>query len=481
MVKSPKVVCEHGITSDTLSAWHDNDLSPAEAQKIGKHVRTCSACRTYLAEIDAVISALQAQPVPALTESLWQPLQARKYHLARRPALAVGTGKRLLQGLGAVAAVILLIVGFAEVLNRNSGSGGPAPTPQVINNESLIVVESNLSFGSVTIDGATEVGKPPFFINLPSGEVTVTYAAPPFRTESCLVSWAVPNSHPPLNVRGASCYSSDNFPEVRGKMNGQPLGTSNALNFEFGLTDLPSNLQSTALDFVNQVVTPVSLSQTVPPGQYYATGLDGQGMILSRQATTSLSAQVSVVLPTAQDLASPISQCPVLICASQGLPLEPNSTKSVVAGKLWEVTIPRAMNWQFSLPGGQLVGSEHVGGIPSELGVTLVLDSHEMWHLAQPANLLDELRQPIPQTFCGVEENELQSALAYHHAGNQYSFNQPNLGVPAGCEIQITQDNGPLIGTVVWRFGVLLAADAKTQSVYPWLPLAPQAEVDAVS
>ena len=34
---------------------------------------------------------------------------------------------------------------------------------------------------------------------------------------------------------------------------------------------------------------------------------------------------------------------------------------------------------------------------------------------------------------------------------------------------------------VVRHFGVLLAADAQTQSAYPWLPLAPQAEVNAVN
>jgi hypothetical protein len=140
------------------------------------------------------------------------------------------------------------------------------------------------------------------------------------------------------------------------------------------------------------------------------------------------------------------------------------------------------MNWRFSLPeDGQLVGSEHVGRLSYALTMTLVLDSHQQWHLAQPTTLPDELQQLIPQTFCGVEENELQSALADHHAGNHFSFNTPNQGEPAGCEMQITQDNGPLIGTVVWRFGVLLAADLQTQRSFPWLPLAPQAEVNAVN
>ena len=49
-----------------------------------------------------------------------------------------------------------------------------------------------------------------------------------------------------------------------------------------------------------------------------------------------------------------------------------------------------------------------------------------------------------------------------------------------GCEIRLTQNDGTITGTVVWRLGVLLAADAKTRSNYRWLPLAPRAELDEV-
>jgi hypothetical protein len=55
-----------------------------------------------------------------------------------------------------------------------------------------------------------------------------------------------------------------------------------------------------------------------------------------------------------------------------------------------------------------------------------------------------------------------------------------------GCEFRVTggvtlEDKRASGGVILWRFGVLLAADTASQAAYPWLPLAPLAEIAAVS
>jgi hypothetical protein len=137
------------------------------------------------------------------------------------------------------------------------------------------------------------------------------------------------------------------------------------------------------------------------------------------------------------------------------------------------------MNWRFSLPDGQLVGSEHVGVPSSALTLTLVLDSHQQWHLAQPTNLLDELHQRIPQTFCGVEADDgvafwriagrrranperlpLASARAAgrgERRERRINRIQPSECSGIGCKSQLTRASAPLSAAV----GVLIGASRR--------------------
>ncbi|HEX8034756.1 MAG TPA: hypothetical protein VF510_12955, partial [Ktedonobacterales bacterium] len=49
-----------------------------------------------------------------------------------------------------------------------------------------------------------------------------------------------------------------------------------------------------------------------------------------------------------------------------------------------------------------------------------------------------------------------------------------------GCDIQILDSSGKF-ARFIWRFGVLLAADVAAHQLVPSLPVAPQAEIDAVT
>jgi hypothetical protein len=320
-----------------------------------------------------------------------------------------------------------------------------APTPLARTSPSQVTIVANLNFGSVTVNGKKLVGKPPFlFSAAPAGD-TIIYSAPPFASRSCYVFWYGSGTSAQLGAGGSNCEMGSSTVRVSSW-----VSSSYVLTFQFGLDDLPAALQATTLDFVRQVITPAALSVAVPSGQYYATGRDGRGMILSRQATTPLTTLVSVLLPTPQDLAASSTGCSEVICPAQGISLVHAST-SVPIDQFCVVQIPLVMRWQFVLPDGQRVGVEDQSQAGSSATVALALDAQQQWHLAQSASLVplvDEQSPMIPNVVCSTGINELVSALQIQNAGQLEVIPSTNHGL-AGCEIRISRYNGAVTGKVV--------------------------------
>ena len=350
--------------------------------------------------------------------------------------------KRVLGGIGAVAAAILVIAGLAAVVSRLRASGTSTPTLRAIETGSLVGVAANISFGSITIDGAKEEGTPPFFFNLGSTATTITYVAPPFRTQTCTVSWAAnTDSSSPLNTSGSHCSGTSEV--IDGSFGGKTLAASTSLFFWFTLGDLPVSLQASALGLLDRTILPVSQSASVPPGQYYATGRDTHGMILSHQDDTALTAQASLLLPTPQQLSAPTSWCHALICPLQFDYIDAyDVAHSAPPGKLWAVEIPLALDWRFSTADDQTVSVEYGSEDSSAIITNLVLDAHDIWHLAQ-SGLQDQIHHLSPTAFCDEGQTELTSALEYHQAlqvqFGGYGISDHGL---AGCELQIMHNMG---------------------------------------
>lgn len=124
--------CADGQTAATLSHWRDGALSPIESEHMSQHVAGCAACRARLADYEAIADGLRAirvpdprgdygrdprsAPVPRRARS-WQPLRATpRWHVAG--------------GLGAVAAVLLVALAFAQVFAglHNRAVGVRTPT-----------------------------------------------------------------------------------------------------------------------------------------------------------------------------------------------------------------------------------------------------------------------------------------------------------------------------------------------------------------
>lgn len=113
----------HPVSDEELSAYVDDQLSPADRARVEAHLDGCAACRDSLEELRAVKSALGSLPgVPAprsfaLREADVQPQQ---------PAAAGGLARAVPLLSGVTAAAVIAFGVLVGVDLRSSGSGGAA-------------------------------------------------------------------------------------------------------------------------------------------------------------------------------------------------------------------------------------------------------------------------------------------------------------------------------------------------------------------
>ena len=143
--------CALGLTSADLSAWRDVALAPDATARIGAHSESCPACQQRLRGFAMVAATLQAQQVPVPDERLWQGVLAALptgrqttsadsitgEHLVpdesgeRNPIPPSLTPprnwrRRALGTLAAVAAIALVVVGFARLF-QSGAQNRPQP------------------------------------------------------------------------------------------------------------------------------------------------------------------------------------------------------------------------------------------------------------------------------------------------------------------------------------------------------------------
>jgi hypothetical protein len=94
-----KNICQN-ISYETLVAYSDVELPPAEAEQITKHIAQCENCQT-------ILNALQRSL--KVTQVIWQSDEDQwpKKHSFKKPILS----RRLVRRLATVAASILLVLG----------------------------------------------------------------------------------------------------------------------------------------------------------------------------------------------------------------------------------------------------------------------------------------------------------------------------------------------------------------------------------
>jgi hypothetical protein len=373
----------------------------------------------------------------------------------------VAPRRRTLQGL-----VVLFVLGAVVGLIGHSISSAVKPAQQASTIENPVppgpvLVLSNVSYGSVRVNGRLLAGSPPLMTTFRQGQNTITLTAAPFGTRTCHIQW------PYAQVQGLCDVGRDVVvgPSHVGGRLVSPVAT---LTLWLGGDDLPANVRNRALASISATLDDVPLSATVPAGDYIATGQTADGHITSMRASDPVHADFFVT-PTSSDFSGDV------FCEDMGCAALP---KGEVPG--WVVSSGVSVQWLFTpLGGGQPVQSP-VSGPVAALRLVLVADQAGNWTVDQQGTTAlngYSLAMGMPSTDCQAGA----SYLATRAPSDLLSVGIVAYAGLAGCELQLTDANRANRGTFVWRFGVLLAADAQAQAVLPDLPVAPPDEVLAVA
>jgi hypothetical protein len=339
-----------------------------------------------------------------------------------------------------------------------------------------VLVLSNVSYGAMTLNGTLLAGPPPLLVTFRRGVNTLMLTAPPLRPLTCEIQW--PGFG--LQVQG----NCDVEPELSGLVGpahvaGRLVTPVAFVDLWFTGGDLPADVRAQTLANINATLQAVPVETSVPAGDYIATGQDANGRIISRRTETPMRADLLVTATSLDDDGKVF--CEDSVC----LPVPAGGSNS------WAVSVGVSTQWQFTpLSGGQALRSALA---PPEASLSMMLAENPVtgWDVDQRST--EQLNGfglaiALPATACqpGAGYLEARGLAAVGFQEPQDTFVQPPLSAStvadhqaAGCKLQLTDTKNANKGLYIWRFGVLLAADAQAHALLPDLPLAPPSEVAA--
>jgi hypothetical protein len=368
--------------------------------------------------------------------------------------------------LVASAVVVSLVVRSLPVASGPSLASVATPAPVPLG---PVLVLSNVSTGSVIVNGRRLAGSPPLVASFRPGRNTLTLAAPPFRPLTCHVQW------PGRQNDGGCAFPTDIALPV--DVAGQLVWPMLVVVLPLRSVDLPGASQAQALTAATAALQRVPPSMRVAQGEYIATGQDRRGDIISQSTSTPLRADLLSATTTFNYVGD-------ILCDAPGcLPLSAITRGQHTARLSWVVAPQVAVRWQFSSGAGVVARS---APLPTLLPMPLLLryDAQAGW-IVDEATLTQlqgyELPAALAQTVCSTID-DVPSVAALQQQG--FALARPPDLPPSrgleGCELQLQTPQGAPAGRFVWRFGVLLAADAQTRLLLPGIPLAPASELAAV-
>lgn len=405
-------------------------------------------------------STQSSEPQPPANEqpSLTEPATLT----TRSPALR----KRLVQiGWGLVAVVIILAavwgIFFPKFFNHPTKIS-VQPT-QVL---TTLHIASNVTFGTVTVNGVLQSGPPPLNLSMQTQPpYTVIINAPPFRQAYCLVGGPRDATRPPDT--GGGCTEGFGVSQP-----GENQGPSLFLDVTFTLNDLPQDQQNAITALLPQVAT-VSQKTSVPAQSYIATSIAAAGDIKTQRASGTLQATATFA-PSAQfNQPDPFHYCQNLLCY--------NSTPIEVAsngGNSWAVDVPMALSWRFTNAAGAVVGKVSLP-FTDLVRIYLAYDQTQGWHVVSP-NGAGSIADLIQQLYCTTGVEMLQVETARFLTSEGWAATPLTSKGVEGCLLDLQQNNLEK-GHFLWRFGVIMAADDTAHATLPALPVAPPEELAAVS
>ncbi len=174
MIEQSIPECALGLTTDTLSAWHDGGFRDDEEQRIRQHATTCAACQQRLDGFATVARALERQRELEPGDRIWRGVQNRIASQRRTGITLPRPFGWSWQGVVSAASVILVVGLLAYVFNAVRAQRS-VPAPASTATSAITPTLTPTLTSSVIIPGPQLVWQPTRF---PSGvEVTSTSLA----------------------------------------------------------------------------------------------------------------------------------------------------------------------------------------------------------------------------------------------------------------------------------------------------------------
>lgn len=385
--------------------------------------------------------ALEGSTDPAV------PLVALERLLNRPPSFR----KRLLQIGAWLAALALTLLTFWSFLTPRPPVNASTAAP---GSPSLVSITSNVTSGTLTINGRQQPAALPIQLPLRSqAPLVVTLDAPPFRPITC----QVPPTPPPPQGAFNPCVLREQYslPQQR------PIVL---LSILLGLDALPLALQQQVLTLLPRAAT-FQAATTTPSPSYVAMHLASDGTITSQLTQEPLQASALFVPSPAPTLqGDPF--CDGRLCYA--------AFSAASTAHLWAVTIPVAPRWRFTSAGGQVERSVAYPVIEGwQLDLTYTPGTG--WQVPSALNTSASAAKQFSSLSCATGAALLQAQVT----GLRWTIRVAHQAGLQGCQ-SVGQQEQTDRATFVWRFGVLLAADALAQQILPALPVALPADTAAV-
>jgi hypothetical protein len=371
--------------------------------------------------------------------------------------------------LARLALVMLVCLAAGGVLLREIGLARLHATTVAPGPVGPVVLLSNVSYGTVTLNGRRLAGSPPLALPLADGWNRITFAAAPFTTQSCRIQWSAQGW-----VNGDCLAAGPTFASTV-EINGLVVQPALVIVFRLKGSDLPPLVYAGARAVMARQLAAVSAyTRPVPAGEPIAIGGHWPDAIANRPAGPSMHATMTFGLYDDGSGAPRSVACDVALCAG-GLFF---TTASASLAAVWNVTPDAYYVWNFA--GGS---GAHIESLPYPVSPTvtipLTLEPTFSW---QPLATPIAGGYPVPMeilldgTFCDAG---IYALNALTQSRGDVATVVGNDG-PDGCVIMLRTQQLQALGRFLWRWGVLLAADTDAHLALPDLPVASASAIAAL-
>jgi len=400
--------------------------------------------------------------------------------------------------------LIVVIVGGGLLVARTVGGGAfgptPTPTPTLIPGENLFYITTSPAWGKISIDGHTiahlpAIGSTP--LTLATGGHTIKWDAPPFSPQQCTIYV------PPQGSSGGACSTTD----VQTVKSGKDTGLqATVVSFTANSSMLPAAQYTALVNATQAFLNSLQATDTVQPGEQFVD-LNAPRSIAT--ASQPLRATLHFRLDTNPNTNTPCIAVNIggqsCQAVSGGCYSFCNATtifnqEGAPTDATWDLYGVVGMSWDYATPGGQVVARDQPYTSDSTnpeylIGFYVSWDGSS-WHVtdqpSQSVNFAPTINPPcipmqavvegsqVEASYFGITANVLTSVTLNGQVASlfwgQYAAGE---NAAAGClgAASQTADNTATVTVnapaayCLYRFGVLLAANAQAHRYWPNMPV----------